>query len=115
MIQSLESRKPKVKSRYRTATFKHRPPMEKTYDLLMQPPKHRLDDRRSITLLRNTPVTSAMNEDNIQTMIQYEKERGNGVEESEKEEMAEEEDKKQQGKTILPENEDQHISYSLES
>lgn len=79
----------KVKSRYRTGTFKHRPPVEKiSSQVTVQQKQHRLDDKRSLVLLRNTPVVTPINEDNIQTMIQYENERVEG-EESEKEVLVE--------------------------
>ncbi|XP_044758978.1 uncharacterized protein LOC123316808 [Coccinella septempunctata] len=79
----------KVKSRYRTATFKHRPPIEKiNSQIMVQPRQHRLDEKKSLILLRNTPVVTPINEDNIQTMIQYENERIEGGE-SEKEVLEE--------------------------
>ncbi|KAK9888328.1 hypothetical protein WA026_000584 [Henosepilachna vigintioctopunctata] len=107
MLEAVEKRKPKVKSRYRTATFKHRPPIEKQNDqMIVQHGKHRLDARKSSTSWKNTPVATPINDDNIQTMIQYEKEYYNGKEDSgndELEEEGEEEEQKEetQGKTVI--------------
>ncbi|XP_045477437.1 uncharacterized protein LOC123682722 isoform X2 [Harmonia axyridis] len=107
MLAAFEEKKPKVKSRYRTATFKHRPPVEKINSQIVEPTKqHRLDDKRSLVLLRNTPVVTPINEDNIETMIQFDNEHNDGNV-SEKEALDEREKEEKSNTTFFVQEENQ--------
>ncbi|KAK4874838.1 hypothetical protein RN001_014198 [Aquatica leii] len=56
-----------VQSRYKTAGFKHRPPLEKNKTNAQT--KTKLFQKKSVTNLKDTPLASPKNEDNIKTMI----------------------------------------------
>ncbi|KAF5289765.1 hypothetical protein FQA39_LY03682 [Lamprigera yunnana] len=64
----------KVQSRYKTAGFKHRPPMEKP-KFSSAASKSGLFHRRSITCVKEISLVSPGNDDNIKTMISTENEK----------------------------------------
>lgn len=61
-----------MKSRYKTATYRHRPPVEKKLpEEASFPSKCRLLPKK-VTISKRTPLTTPVNEDNITTLIQIE-------------------------------------------
>ncbi|KAF2879449.1 hypothetical protein ILUMI_26729 [Ignelater luminosus] len=63
-----------VQSRYKTAGFKHRPVLEKP-TVIELPAKSKLFGKRSSCLLRNTPIHTPKNEDEIITMVEMQKDK----------------------------------------
>lgn len=61
-----------MKSRYRTAAFRHRPPTEKI-PVLALPAKYKLFPKKSSSF-QKTPITTPVNEDNIETLVATENE-----------------------------------------
>ncbi|EFA09110.2 hypothetical protein TcasGA2_TC015485 [Tribolium castaneum] len=71
-LQTLAKKKFSVKSRYKTATFKHRPPVERPRGTEEQG-KMKLFSRHSGNL-KSTPVRSPIREDDIKTMVEVDSE-----------------------------------------
>ncbi|KAG5895904.1 hypothetical protein JTB14_000516 [Gonioctena quinquepunctata] len=81
-VENLAKKKFNVKSRYKTALFKHRPPMGKPgTQMLAVPSKCRLFSKKASMVFRKTPHTSPMIEDDITTLIEME---GNAEDDVEK-------------------------------
>ncbi|KAJ8959048.1 hypothetical protein NQ318_022303 [Aromia moschata] len=74
-VESLAKQKLNVKSRYKTSTFRHRPPLVKEPPILPIPSKFKLFCKKSSDMLRRTPVTTPVNEDTITTMVEMESEK----------------------------------------
>ncbi|VEN55938.1 unnamed protein product [Callosobruchus maculatus] len=75
MTESVGSKKLRsVKSRYKTAAFRHRPPAEKAQDNMLRLPlsKCNIFPKKSSGILKKTPVMTPINEDNITTMVEME-------------------------------------------
>lgn len=85
------NKKNTVKSRYKTAGFKHRRPREPDeVQILQLPSKCKLFPKRSSMVLKETPHFAPPNEDNIVTMIEVE-EKSINEDENRKEEVNHEE------------------------
>ncbi|XP_019880855.2 uncharacterized protein LOC109608758 [Aethina tumida] len=67
-LEQITKKKFNVKSRYKTATFKHRPPIEKNSDNLQ--PKSKLFEQRSSSVVNSTPLLSARIDDTVRTQIE---------------------------------------------
>lgn len=67
-----------VQSRYKTATFKHRPPVEKPHIMAM-PPKNKLfDGKCSSEVIHHSPLVSPYTEEKVVTMVEMENEKNKG-------------------------------------
>lgn len=63
-----------VPSRYKTATFKHRPPVEKPH-IIAVPPKNKLYAKCSSGVIQNSPMVSPYTEEKVVTMVEIENEK----------------------------------------
>ncbi|CAH0563381.1 unnamed protein product [Brassicogethes aeneus] len=73
-MDQVSKKKFDVKSKYKTATFKHRPPVEKieeTNGNIFQNPKS-FFAKRSSSIIRSSPVLSARIDDTVKTQIEVE-------------------------------------------
>ncbi|XP_030758078.1 uncharacterized protein LOC115883816 [Sitophilus oryzae] len=64
-VENLAKKKFNVKSKYKTATYKHRPPLQKEPDILTFPRLKLLGAKKS-----GTRLNSPLNEDAIETMVE---------------------------------------------
>ncbi|XP_074034689.1 uncharacterized protein isoform X2 [Leptinotarsa decemlineata] len=82
-VEALAKKKLSVKSRYKTALYKHRPPLEKPgTQIIAVQSKCRLYAKKSSMIFKRTPVTTPVNEDDIETMVEVEKNKQENVEKS---------------------------------
>ncbi|XP_066246797.1 uncharacterized protein [Euwallacea similis] len=72
VVQTLARKKFNVKSKYRTATYKHRPPIQKDVELMSIPKLRALTCENQPGLLRSCKFDLQVNEDCIKTMLQSE-------------------------------------------
>ncbi|XP_018561085.1 uncharacterized protein LOC108903404 [Anoplophora glabripennis] len=77
MMELWAKKRTNVKSRYKTATYRHRPPVEKKSPESL-PSKCKLFAKKSSMILKRTPLTTPVDEDNITTMVQMEGGRSKG-------------------------------------
>ncbi|XP_019758498.2 uncharacterized protein LOC109536639 isoform X2 [Dendroctonus ponderosae] len=83
-VQSLAKEKINVKSKYRTATYKHRPPIHKDPKIIVIPKLKHLTPLKLSTGLKSTHVDLGMQDECIKTMVEIE---DNHVEKEEWENM----------------------------
>ncbi|CAH1377155.1 unnamed protein product [Tenebrio molitor] len=73
-VESLAKKKFTVKSRYKTASFKHRPPIERQKSTNTVPSKIKFFSRNPSDLLKTSPNKAQIREDDIKTMVEMEAE-----------------------------------------
>ncbi|XP_066151818.1 uncharacterized protein [Euwallacea fornicatus] len=71
-VQTLAKKKFNVKSKYRTATYKHRPPVQKDVELMSIPKLKALMHGKQQGILKSCRFNLPVNEDCIKTMVESE-------------------------------------------